>query len=71
MVAQIDEKHTAMVANAMAPARQPNSLADMALAERAAGMGPVTMHGVLEKLSEDRNRGRRACPMRMRVYPRP
>src|SRR5277367_3858621 len=48
MVAQIDEQHAAMIANAMAPARQPNRLANIALAERAAGMGPVTMHGVLK-----------------------
>ena len=49
MVAQIDEQHAAMVANAMAPARQPNRLVDMALTERAAGVGPVTMHGNPEK----------------------
>jgi hypothetical protein len=30
----------------MAPAGQTNVLADIALAERAAGMGPVTMHRV-------------------------
>jgi hypothetical protein len=29
----------------MAPAGKPDRLADMALAERAAGVGPVTMHG--------------------------
>ena len=44
MVAQIDEQHPAMVADAMAPARQPNGLADIALTEGAAGVGPVTMH---------------------------
>ena len=38
MVAQIDEQHAAMVADTMAPARQPNRLVDMALAERAACM---------------------------------
>jgi hypothetical protein len=36
MVAQIDEQHAAMVADTMAPTRQPNRLVDMALAERAA-----------------------------------
>ena len=46
MVAQIDEQHAAMVADAMAPARQPDGLADVALAERAAGVGPVAMHGI-------------------------
>ncbi len=45
VVAQIDEQHSAMVANTMAPARQPNTLADIALTEGAAGVGPVTMHG--------------------------
>jgi hypothetical protein len=44
MVTQIDEQHTAVVANAMAPAGQTNVLADIALTERAAGVGPVTMH---------------------------
>ncbi len=54
MIAQIDEQHAAMVANAMAPARQPNRLVNMALAERAAGVGPVTMHGALEIDVEER-----------------
>jgi hypothetical protein len=45
MVAQIDKQQPAMVANAMAPPRQANRLVDMAVAERAAGVGPVTMHG--------------------------
>ena len=45
MVAQVDEQHAAMVADAMAPAGEPDGLADIALAERAAGMGAVTMHG--------------------------
>ena len=44
MVAQIDEQHAAMVANAVAPARQPGLDADVALAERAAGMGAVAVH---------------------------
>jgi hypothetical protein len=38
MVAQIDEQHAAMVADTMAPARQPNRLVDIALTERAACM---------------------------------
>jgi hypothetical protein len=55
MVAQIDEQDTAMVANAMTPAGQTNALADIALPERAAGMGPVTMHRVsISQISEDR-----------------
>jgi hypothetical protein len=49
MVAQINEQDAAMIANAMAPAREANRLADMAFAERAAGMGPVTMHGCSRK----------------------
>ncbi len=54
MVAQIDEQHAAMVANPVAPARQPHGLVDIAVAERAAGVGPVTMHGC------SKNRCRRA-----------
>ena len=38
MVAQVDEQHAAMVANAMDPAREANRLADVALAEIAAFM---------------------------------
>ena len=38
MVAQVDEQHAAMVADAVAPARQPHDLADIAVAKRAAGM---------------------------------
>ena len=38
MVAQVDEQHAAMVANAMDPAREADRLADVALAERAACM---------------------------------
>src|SRR5581483_6942871 len=56
MVAQIDEQHAAMVADAVTPAREANDLADVALAERAAGMGPVTMHGCLKRMSGGTNR---------------
>jgi hypothetical protein len=44
MVAQIDEQHAAMITNPVAPARQPHGLVDIAVAERAASVGPVTMH---------------------------
>jgi hypothetical protein len=45
MVAQVDEQHAAMVADAMAPAGQAHGGADVALAERAAGVGTVAMQG--------------------------
>jgi hypothetical protein len=67
MVAQIDEQHTAMIANAMDPAGQPNRLANVALAERAAGVGPVTMHGCPEKAPEGRIMGFRSYPRSDRV----
>ena len=38
VVPQIDEQHAAMVADAVAPAREPHGRADIALAKRAAGM---------------------------------
>ena len=44
MVAQIDEQHPAMVADAVAPARKPHFFADVALAKRAAGVSPIAMH---------------------------
>ena len=44
MVAQVDEQHAAMVADAVAPAGEPHLLADVGFAERAAGMGAVAVH---------------------------
>jgi hypothetical protein len=44
MVAQVDEQHAAMVANAMAPAREPGLDAYVAFARRAAGMGAIAVH---------------------------
>ena len=71
MVAQVDEQHAAVVADAMAPAGQPHLLADVALAKRAAGVGAVAVHDWLRlecggKAREKRMRGsalsRRAGP---------
>ena len=44
MVAQIDKQHSAMVANAVAPARQADHLANVIGAQRAARMGSIAMH---------------------------
>ncbi len=44
VVAQIDEQHAAVVADAVAPARKPHFLPDVALAKRAAGVSPIAMH---------------------------
>ena len=44
MVAKVDEEQAAMVADAMHPAGQADGLADVVGAERAAGMGSVTVH---------------------------
>src|ERR1700759_5759376 len=67
MIAQVDEQDTAMVADAMAPAGQTNVLADIALSERAAGVGPVTMHRIsISQMSENRATST-ACPKRLRV----
>src|SRR6202034_87585 len=40
----IDEEDAAVVADAMAPAGKPELAADVARAERAAGMAAITMH---------------------------
>ena len=69
MVAQIDEQQPAMVADAMAPAGQAGGLVDIALAERAAGVGPVAVHGHPETWSEVESRGSAALPRSDRVYP--
>ncbi len=44
MVAQVDEQHAAMVADAMHPAGDPDRGANVGLAERAAGVGAITVH---------------------------
>ena len=46
VIAQIEEQHAAMVADAMAPARQADRLAVLGEAEGAAGVGAVAMHFV-------------------------
>jgi hypothetical protein len=53
MVAQIDEQQAAMVALAMHPAGQPDGLANMRGALRAAGVGAVEMHSRLVELPPD------------------
>ena len=71
MVAQIDEQHAAMVANPVAPSRQPHGLVDIAVAERAAGVGPVTMHGCSKTDVGGSNWAAQGQPAkRLRVYPR-
>ena len=44
MVAQVDEQQPAMVARAVHPAGEPGALADIGLAQLAAGMGAVGVH---------------------------
>jgi hypothetical protein len=44
MIAQIDEQHAAMIANAMAPAGKANRFIRMGVAEVATSVGTVTMN---------------------------
>jgi hypothetical protein len=44
MVAQINEEHSPMVANAMAPTGQAGRCVDVRFAKLATGMGAITMH---------------------------
>ncbi len=55
MVPQVDKQQTAMVADDVAPAREPNRLADVAGAKRAAGVGPIAVHGHPNKAVESVN----------------
>jgi len=63
MVAQIDEQDAAMVADAVAPAGQPDGLADVIFAEGAAGVGTIAMHdgpggsGIRDKGAKARAQG--------------
>jgi hypothetical protein len=45
MVAQIDEQQTAMIAPPIDPAGQPDAAADVLLAQFAAGVGAIGVHG--------------------------
>ena len=45
MIAQVDEQNAAVVADAMAPARQADSLPVLGKPEGAAGVGAITVHG--------------------------
>ena len=47
MVTQVHEQYTAMVADAMHPARQAHGLADMRFGQLGTGMAAVCVHGVL------------------------
>ena len=57
MVAQVDEQHAAVVADAMAPAGQPDRLAVLGEAEGAAGVRAIAMHGNVRLFVRDRARG--------------
>ena len=48
MVAQVDEQHAAVVADAVTPARKPDGGTDLLGAQRAAIMGTIPMHQGLE-----------------------
>ena len=52
MVAQVDEQQAAMIAHAMDPAGNADGAADIGLPQCGAGMAPVTMHGMVFRLSE-------------------
>ena len=54
MVAQVDEENAPVVADAMAPAGEADILADVAVTERATGMGTIAMQGHGLSLSEMR-----------------
>jgi hypothetical protein len=50
MVAQVDEQHAAMVADAVTPAREPHLAAIVGSSERAAGMAAIAVHSRLFSL---------------------
>src|SRR5258706_10192099 len=60
MVTQIHKQQPAVVAYAVAPAGEPNDLANIRLAQGAAGVGTVTMH----------HQARHNGPRRIRLSPR-
>src|SRR3954466_4397357 len=66
MVAQVDEQKPAMVADAVPRAGQTNLLADVGVAERAAGVGAITMHGIPGKRQSESGIGSRWVPAKER-----
>ena len=61
MVARDGEHILTVLRQGFQNAGQPNRLVDMAFAERAAGVGPVTMHGYPETDVGGSNRGPKAA----------
>ena len=61
VIAQIDEQHAAMIANAMAPAGKTNRFAGLHLAKAAAAMGTIAVHYMV---TSKRKRIGRACGLR-------
>jgi hypothetical protein len=53
VVAQVDEQQLAVIALAMNPARQADRLADVACAQRGAGMGTIGVHQEVGLLAEN------------------
>ena len=58
VVAQVDEENAAVVAHAMHPAGEPDLFVDVALAERAAGVGAIAMHSGIRRKRPRRERAR-------------
>ena len=84
MVAQVDEQHAAVVADAVAPAGKPDLLADLGGGERAAGVGAIAVHRICPFKAEaggtrghgpsgerPRAAGRRAQPPQVSIPRRP
>ncbi len=53
MVAQVDEQNAAVIADAVAPAGQPDRFAGVGFAEVAAAMGTVAVHVLVKPLDHD------------------
>ena len=71
VVAQIDEENAAVVAHAVHPAGEPDLFVDVALAERAAGVGAIAMHSGVRRKRPLRGRARALNRAHNRTAPRP
>lgn len=54
MVAQVDEEHAAVIADAVNPAGKANGGADIRLAEGGTGVAAVTVHRIVPELLKGR-----------------
>src|ERR1043165_7735566 len=70
MIAQVDEQHAAVIAHAMHPSGEPHGLADVALAQGAAGVGSIAMHDCPGNWEKARGKAHAGLDLSRKTAPR-